>query len=232
MLKLYGFPLSNYYSKVKFALLEKGVPFEEVRVWVRQGGEQARMSPLGKVPYIETEQGALCESQVIMEYIEAQWPTPALLPADPWAAAKVREILTYLELHVELCIRQTYPQAFFGATLPEKLLARVRGDFVKVLAAFKQLAVLGPYVAGDTFTMADCAAFEHLPLMARASKIIYGEDLVAAAGIDWRGYVQFIEAERPAARKVSADRRADAEASLANGRNSAVAAASTPPTMP
>ncbi len=27
MLKLYGFPLSNYYNKVKLALLEKGVPF-------------------------------------------------------------------------------------------------------------------------------------------------------------------------------------------------------------
>lgn len=225
MLKLYGFPLSNYYSKVKFALLEKGVPFEEVRVWVRQGGDQARMSPLGKVPYIETDKGSLCESQVIMEYIEAQWPEPRLMPADPWAAAKVREILTYLELHVELCIRQTYPQAFFGATLPEKLLARVKGDFIKYLEAFKQLAVFGPYVAGDTFTAADCAAFEHLPLMARASKIIYGEDLVSAAGIDWRTYVKFIEEQRPAARQVAADRKADAQASVANGRESAAAAA-------
>ena len=31
-LQLCGFSLSNYYNKVKFALLEKGIPFEEVLV--------------------------------------------------------------------------------------------------------------------------------------------------------------------------------------------------------
>lgn len=30
MLKLYGFSVSNYYNMVKLALLEKGLPFEEV----------------------------------------------------------------------------------------------------------------------------------------------------------------------------------------------------------
>lgn len=34
MLKLCGFAASNYYNKVKLALLEKGVPFEEVLAWV------------------------------------------------------------------------------------------------------------------------------------------------------------------------------------------------------
>ena len=89
MLKLYGFPLSNYYNKVKLALLEKGVPFEEVLVHWGVEGKEGK-SPLGKVPYIETEDGFLCESQVILDYIEARWPTPALVPADPWQAAKVR----------------------------------------------------------------------------------------------------------------------------------------------
>ena len=32
MLVLCGLPISNYYSKVKLALLEKGVPFEEERI--------------------------------------------------------------------------------------------------------------------------------------------------------------------------------------------------------
>ncbi len=30
MLMLYGFSVSNYYNMVKLALLEKGLPFEEV----------------------------------------------------------------------------------------------------------------------------------------------------------------------------------------------------------
>lgn len=207
MLKLHGFPLSNYYNKVKLALLEKGVPFEEVYVRFGVAGKEDR-SPLGKVPYIETEHGFLCESQAILEYIEATWPTPALIPADPWQAAKVREVITYCDLHVELCARQLYPQAFFGGTLPEKFVARVKDDLARNIAAFKRVAKFAPYAAGDTFTMADCAVFVSLPLAAFASKLVCGEDLVAAAGIDWKGYVKMIE-QRPAAQKVVADRKAD-----------------------
>jgi glutathione S-transferase len=207
MLKLYGFSLSNYYNKVKLVLLEKGVDFEEVLVSFGAEGKQGK-SPLGKVPYIETEGGFLCESQVIVDYIEARWPTPALIPADAWQAAKVREIITYCELHVELCGRQLYSQAFFGGTLPEKFVERVKGDLIKNIEAFKQVVKFAPYAAGDTFTMADCAVYVSLPLVALASKIVCGEDLVAAAGIDWKSYVKLIE-QRPAAQKIAADRKAD-----------------------
>jgi glutathione S-transferase len=207
MLKLYGFSLSNYYNKVKLVLLEKGVDFEEVLVSFGAEGKQGK-SPLGKVPYIETESGFLCESQVIVDYIEARWPTPALIPADAWQAAKVREIITYCELHVELCGRQLYSQAFFGGTLPEKFIERVKGDLIKNIEAFKQVVKFAPYAAGDTFTMADCAVYVSLPLVALASKIVCGEDLVAAAGIDWKSYVKLIE-QRPTAQKIAADRKAD-----------------------
>ncbi len=217
MLKLYGFPLSNYYNKVKLALLEKGVPFEEVLVSFGAEGKEGK-SPLGKVPYIETENGFLCESQAILEYIEARWPTPALLPADPWQAAKVREVITYCDLHVELCARQLYAQAFFGGTLSEKFIARVKGDLIRNIAAFKRVAQFAPYAAGDTFTMADCAVYVSLPLAALASKIVCGEDLVAAAGIDWKAYVKLIEA-RPTAQKVAADRKADQARALAAAKS-------------
>ncbi|MDI1260085.1 glutathione S-transferase [Aquabacterium sp.] len=214
MLKLHGFSLSNYYNKVKLALLEKGLPFEEVLVRTKDAPVDKLMSPLGKVPYLQTEHGHLCESQVIMDYIEASHPTPALVPADPWLAAKHREINTFLELHVELCARQLYPQAFFGGTLSDKFVARVKDDLVKNLAAFKQLAVFGPYVAGDTFSAVDCAAYVHLPLAGLATKLVCGEDLVVAAGIDWKTYVKLIE-QRPTAQKVAADRKADQARALA-----------------
>ena len=68
MLTLCGFAGSNYYNKVKFALLEKNVAFTEELVWV--GQTDRACSPLGKVPYIKTPQGSLCESAVIMEFIE------------------------------------------------------------------------------------------------------------------------------------------------------------------
>ena len=39
MLKLYGFPVSNYSNMVEFALLEKGVPFEYVLTFSEQTPE-------------------------------------------------------------------------------------------------------------------------------------------------------------------------------------------------
>lgn len=209
MFVLCGFPLSNYYNKVKLALLEKGVPFTEEEVAT---GERARSagSPLGKVPFARTEHGVLCESEALMDYIETRWPTPPLLPADPWQRAKVRELTIFLDLHLELVARELYGQAFFGGTTSEKNRERVRGLLNKHLAGFKQLAKFSPYVAGEHFTQADCAAYVHLPLVALASKLVLGEDLVAAHGIDWRAYVKRV-GERPSAQKVTADRKADQE---------------------
>ena len=53
MLTLYGFAASNYYNKVKLALLEKEVPFAEKLVWVDRSPALLEKSPLGKVPFFE-----------------------------------------------------------------------------------------------------------------------------------------------------------------------------------
>ncbi|MDB5883526.1 MAG: glutathione S-transferase-like protein [Ramlibacter sp.] len=209
MLTLHGSSHSNYYNKVKLALLEKGVPFEEVHAATHSSDEAIlSASPLGKIPFIKTPRGGLCESQPILEWIEATWPEPALLPAEPFAAAKVRELTTFLDWHLEMTARQLYGPAFFGAApLSEGDAARIRAQLVDNIAAFKRLARFSPYVAGDSFSQADCAAFNHLPLVAMASKAVYGEDLLQAAGIDHRSYVRYV-AQRPAAQKVVADRKA------------------------
>lgn len=209
MLALHGSPISNYYNKVKLALLEKGIPFEEVHTPTKSTDEAVlSASPLAKIPFLRTPHGPMCESQVILDYLEAIHPQPALLPADPFEAAKVRELVTFIDWHLEIAARQLYGPAFFGeAPLSEANAARVRRQLDKLVAGFKRLARFAPYVAGETFTMADCSAFNNLPLVAMASKAVYGEDLLAAAGIDHRAYVKFI-AERPAAQKVVADRKA------------------------
>ena len=43
-----------------------------------------------------------------------------------------------------------------------------------------------------------------------ASKSVLGEDMLVAAGIDWKAYAALI-GQRPAAQKVAADRKADNE---------------------
>jgi glutathione S-transferase len=208
MLTLCGFPVSNYYNKVKLALLEKNIPFVEENVKTGLTDESVLMaSPLAKIPFIRTPQGNLCESEAILEYLEAAYPQTPLLPADPFAAAKVRELCIYIDLHLELVARELYYQAFFGGTVSEGTQARVRKQLDKSIPAVKRLLKFGPYAAGDTFTLADCAAYASLPLVGMATKAIYGEDLLLAAGVDYKTYVKFI-GERPSAQRVAADRKA------------------------
>ena len=209
MITLCGITISNYYNKVKLALLEKGVPFsEEVCKTGSRDEAVLACSPLGKVPFIRTERGSLCESEAIMSYLEAAWPTPPLLPADAWQRAKLHELTAFIDLHLELVARQLYGQAFFGgAAMADADKERIRKQLVKNIGGFKRLAKFAPYVAGADFSLADCAAYVSLPLVGLASRIVLGEDLLLAAGVDWKAYAKLVGA-RPAAQKVDADRKA------------------------
>ena len=207
MIQLCGFAVSNYYNKVKLALLEKGIPFEEVFVFTGSKDEAVlAATPLGKIPFVRTEQGTLCESQVIVDWLEASHPTPALVPSDAFAAAKVRELATFIDLHLELVARELYAQAFFGGTVSDAQQARVRKLLDKSIPAFNRLARFAPFVAGEQFTLADCSAWVSLPLVAMATKSVLGEDLLAAHGIDWKAYAKLV-GQRPSAAKVAADRK-------------------------
>lgn len=207
MITLCGFAISNYFNKVKIALLEKEIPFQEE--WVLTGSKDEAVlscSPLGKVPFIRTAEGPLAESQVIVDYLEVAYPARPLIPASPYAAAKVRELCTFLDLHIELVGRELYGQAYFGGTCPPEVQERVRKQLTKNLAALKRLLKMSPYAAGDSFTLADCSAFATLPTVAGACKAVLGSDLVAEAGIDWKAHLKLM-GERASVQKVNADRK-------------------------
>ena len=208
MLKLCGFAASNYYNKVKFALLEKGVDFEEKLVWTNRAPELLARSPLGKVPFFETDHGRMCESQVMMDYLEQAYPQKPLIPADPYQAAKVRELITFLELHLELVARELYAEAFFGGKVSDEVKERTLKLLKRNVKGFATLAKFSPYIAGSEFTMADCAGMVHLPLVSMASKAIYGEDVLA--DLPTREYVKML-GERPTAQRVNADRKVNVE---------------------
>ena len=102
MLKLCGFPISNYFNKARIAMLEKGLPFE-LDPACRPSQEEAFLarSPMGKVPFLEMDGGAqLSESQVICEDLEDVYPQKPLYPRDALERARVRELITIMELHM------------------------------------------------------------------------------------------------------------------------------------
>lgn len=206
MLKLHGFRVSNYHNKMLIALLEKGVPYEE-DASVRPSQDEAYLakSPMGKVPYAEIDGVRLCESSAILEYLEDAYPAKPLLPKAPLARAKVRELTTVIELHMELVARRLYGGVFFGGTLSDAAKAAVEKDLAKGVRAFAALARFEPFVAGAELTIADCAAACHLPLVSLATKLAYGRD--ALEGIaQVKPYLKMLN-ERPAFAQVSAWRK-------------------------
>ncbi len=216
MLKLGGFAVSNYYNKVKVALLEKGVPFEEEFRMTSQEAEMLTRSPMGKVPYLDIDGQHLCESQVICEYLEDHYPDHPLYPKDVFERARVRELIAVLELHMELVARRLYAQAFFGGTVSDEIKKHVEKDLAKGVRAFKQLAKFSPFIAGADLTYADCAAGVHLPLVSLASKIVYGSDVLEDCA-PVKPYLKMLNG-RPAFRKMNDDRKLATEAMAAAAR--------------
>ncbi|CAB3794209.1 glutathione S-transferase family protein [Paraburkholderia fynbosensis] len=207
MIKLCGFALSNYYNKVKFVLLEHGIAFEEVLVLPSQDDAVLAHSPLGKVPYLQTEDGDLCESQCIVEYLAARFPDKAIFSADPWQAAKEREMIMFVDVHLELTVRNLYKEAFFGGSVSDATKGRVEKLLAQHIAGFGRIAKFGPYLCGERFGVADTAGYVSLPLVGMATQAIYGRDFLLEAGIDWKSYVKTVGA-RPAAQRVTEDRKA------------------------
>lgn len=91
---LYGYFRSSAAYRVRIALNLKGLQADAVAVSLING-EQSQpayrsLNPQGLVPALATEQGLLTQSMAIIEYLESQHPTPALLPGDAWAQAHIR----------------------------------------------------------------------------------------------------------------------------------------------
>lgn len=206
-LTLCGFATSNYFNKVKLALLEKGIAFAEERVMPSQEPDFLECSPRGKVPFLRVGDRTLCESQVIVEYLEETYPEVPLYPADPLERARCRELTQILELHVELVARRLYPAALFGFPLAADLKDQVAKELALGVAALKRRARFAPFIAGDRLSVPDVAAAFHLPLAALATRTIYGDDRFA--GIPKiPGYLAMLHA-RPHVAAVEAARRED-----------------------
>ena len=211
MITLYGFAISNYYNKIKLVLLEKDIPFREELTYPSQDEALLRRSPLGKIPFIETEHGCLSESQAILEYLEDAYPAKPLYPADPFERARNRELIQHLELNIELIARRLYKEAFFGGSVSAETKQEVKERVEIGLAGLARLAKLSPYILGSEITVADFLVWVHVRTMGMALQKIYGEDLVAKHIPGIADYLALIE-NREQVKKVAADRAVALEA--------------------
>jgi len=179
MIKLYGLRMSNYYSLVKAAMIEKGLAFEEVKAPPTQKEDNLARSPMGKMPSIEVDGQYISESLAIVSYLERAYPETTLLPADPMEAAKALELALHIKLDVELAARRLLPAAMFGGSASDELIETTRQEVTRGMQAVSQLMVCNPYAAGAEFGLADLYTYYSMGLASTIAQKMFGSDLLA-----------------------------------------------------
>ncbi|MDG1064804.1 MAG: glutathione S-transferase [Luminiphilus sp.] len=179
MLKLYGFAVSNYFNMVRMTLAAKGLDYEVVKTFPSQSVDWVARSPMGKVPCLETEHGFIAETQVILEYLDEQYPDKPVLPTGSYDKARARQLMHSLELYLELPARRLFPGALFGGRNEELTIDEVKPVLEKGVRTINQLANCGPYLMGDTPMAPDYMALYVLPLAQAVAKKTYGWNLLA-----------------------------------------------------
>ncbi|GAB6020632.1 Glutathione S-transferase zeta-1 [Chamberlinius hualienensis] len=155
---LYTYFRSSCSWRVRIVLAYKGIEYEQRPINLLKGQhldeEFLKINPMGQVPAFHENGTTLVQSASIIEYLEEQYPTPALLPKDAIGRAKARAIseligsgiqplqnLTVIQ-KVDESNKSTWPQFWIvkGFNALEKMLQETAGK----------------YCVGDDVTVADC----------------------------------------------------------------------------
>ena len=181
MLTLYGFDVSNYHNMIKLALALKGVDYKMVLTYPNQTEEYLAISPMGKVPALQTEQGVLVETNVILEYLDEQFPQVPLYPEDAFQRARVKELSKIVELYLELPARRCHLEVFFKTPVPELTKKESKRALLNGIQGLVRAATFGPYLAGDKLTAADLMFLYSADLASIVAKRLFDIDLLDQA---------------------------------------------------
>ena len=178
-MQLYSFFNSSTSYRVRIALALKGLDHSYRPVNIRVGAHRdpayvADINPSAVVPAIVTEDGlSLGQSLAIIDYLDARYPEPRLIPTDPEERARVLELsmLVACDIHPVNNLRiLKYLQDELGVTAEQKA-AWYKHWVAEGLAAVERLLVRhgrGPFCFGAAPTLADCCL---IPQIANAERM-------------------------------------------------------------
>ncbi|MBM0740328.1 glutathione S-transferase family protein [Phormidium sp. CLA17] len=167
MLKFYYNPFSGNVRRVWVMLLEKHIPFESILVNLDDdqfGNDFTAVNPLQRIPAIVDNGFRVIESLAILDYLEAKYPTPSLMPSEPENIAIVRmvEMLAVSELQPSL-LALTRP--LVGLEVDNQKLDAAKERVISVMQFYENLLGRHSYFVGEDITLADIVAGTLVPLL-------------------------------------------------------------------
>jgi glutathione S-transferase len=156
-MKLYQSFLSNYATKNRIAIYDKGLTVEFVDP---PGGlhspEYQKINPLDKIPCLEVDGVIIPESEIIAEYLEEKFPEKPLLPKSPEARAKVRLFGRFHDLYLEPPLRALFGQ-MNPKTRDDNVVNEKLTEVNKRLDELEKMLGETGFAAGADFSLADCS---------------------------------------------------------------------------
>jgi glutathione S-transferase len=158
-MKLYNMNLSNFATKSRICIYDKGLNVEIVPI---PGGgskspEYRKVNPIGKIPCLDADGVMIPESELINEYLEEKFPSQPLLPRTPEGKAHVRLFTRFHDLYLEPPLRALFAH-LNPKTRDEKAVNEKLTEFQGRLDELEgMLAPMSSFAAGPDFTLADCA---------------------------------------------------------------------------
>jgi glutathione S-transferase len=162
-LELFAHPFSSYCQKVLIALYENATPFEYRMLDEHHPDNGAVLMSqwsLGKFPLLMDAGKAVVESTIIIEYLSRKYPGPvALLPGDADALEEVRFLDRVFDSYVMTPVQTMVSNALRAeADRSEPIVNSARELLDKAYSWLDQRLAGRHWAAGNTFSLADCAA--------------------------------------------------------------------------
>lgn len=165
-LTLHMHPLASYCWKVLVALYESETPFRAIEVHglPKDDAAYADLWPIAKMPLLQDGDLVLPETSIIIDYLQAHHPgSAALIPADGDAAREVRLWDRFFDLYVHTPMQKIVSDRLRPEGTKDALgVEEARATLDTAYAMLDQRMAGRTWAAGETFSMADCAAMPPL----------------------------------------------------------------------